>query len=495
MDPEDVPVVWVPGAFEIPLAAKRLAASGTVDAVICLGAVIQGETAHFEYVAGALRRGIAQAALDTGVPIAFGVLTTDDAAARPSTGPAARRATRATRRPAPRSRWSNCSAGSPSPRGPPVLNARPPEGLPRGGDPRSSSKTPTSACSAAPTSSTAARSTTPAWSTCAILRPQEIPRYVADGLFDLGITGRDWVEETGADVVTLGELHYSKTTGRGRCASCSPSRRTTRRRRSTTCRRACGSTPSTPSSPAATSPKHGVEAEVSLSYGATEAKIPDIADAVVEITETGRALRAAGLQRPRHRPGVLTVLIANQRRHDDPAKRRAMEQLHTLLDGALEARGKVLMKLNVDEGALDPVLELLPALKAPTVSKLSGGDALRRRVGRGEGRDQHPHPGAEGAGRDRHHRDPDREDRPLMDGPRRRVRPGPGARHRRGRPTAAATAFHCTRLTDPRRDIAVGTPVRFRVVPGQPRRLGGRRRRGVRLRAAPRRTRCGSAPG
>jgi 6,7-dimethyl-8-ribityllumazine synthase len=78
IDPAAVPVVWVPGAFEIPLAAKRLAESGTVDAVICLGAVIQGETAHFEYVAGPCAAGIAQAALDTGVPIAFGVLTTHD---------------------------------------------------------------------------------------------------------------------------------------------------------------------------------------------------------------------------------------------------------------------------------------------------------------------------------------------------------------------------------------------------------------------------------
>jgi len=78
LDPVDVPVVWVPGAFEIPLTAKRLAASGTVDAVICLGAVIRGDTAHFEYVAGPCAAGIAQAALDTGVPIAFGVLTTHD---------------------------------------------------------------------------------------------------------------------------------------------------------------------------------------------------------------------------------------------------------------------------------------------------------------------------------------------------------------------------------------------------------------------------------
>jgi 6,7-dimethyl-8-ribityllumazine synthase len=78
LDPAAVPVVWVPGAFEIPLAAKRLAESGEHDAIICLGAVIRGDTPHFEYVAGACASGISRIALDTGVPIAFGVLTTDD---------------------------------------------------------------------------------------------------------------------------------------------------------------------------------------------------------------------------------------------------------------------------------------------------------------------------------------------------------------------------------------------------------------------------------
>jgi 6,7-dimethyl-8-ribityllumazine synthase len=78
LDRDRIPVYWVPGAFEIPLLAKRLAGSGTVDAVICLGAVIRGGTAHFEYVAGPCAAGLAQAALDTGVPVAFGVLTTHD---------------------------------------------------------------------------------------------------------------------------------------------------------------------------------------------------------------------------------------------------------------------------------------------------------------------------------------------------------------------------------------------------------------------------------
>ena len=196
-----------------------------------------------------------------------------------------------------------------------------------------------------------------------ILRPQEIPRYVADGLFDLGVTGRDWIEETGVDVVTLTELHYSKATAR-------PIRMVL----------AVGS--ESPWQTIKDLPdgvrvhteypdltrrfleKHGVQAEVTLSYGATEAKIPEIADAVVEITETGRALRAAGLRIVDTILVSYTELIANPLAHASTEKRRAMEQLQTLLTGALEARGRVLVKLNVEEANL----------QAPTVSKLHNED-------------------------------------------------------------------------------------------------------------------------
>ena len=112
-----------------------------------------------------------------------------------------------------------------------------------------------------------------------------------------------------------------------------------------------------------------------LSYGATEAKVPDIADAVVELTETGSALRAAGL---RIIDTVLvshTELIANPVAYNDPAQRHAMEQVLTLLQGTLEARGKVLVKLNVAAAELDAVIALLPSMKSPTVSKLFGDDA------------------------------------------------------------------------------------------------------------------------
>lgn len=206
-----------------------------------------------------------------------------------------------------------------------------------------------------------------------ILRPQEIPRYVADGLFDLGITGRDWVEETGADVVTLTELHYSKATAR-------PIRIVLAVAADSTWRAATDLPAGVrihteyPELTRRYLEKHGVEARISLSYGATEAKVPEIADAVVELTETGRALRAAGLK-------VLdtilishTELIANPVAYADPERRRAMEQVQTLLAGALEARGRVLVKLNVDEARLEEVIALLPALRSPTVSKLAGSD-------------------------------------------------------------------------------------------------------------------------
>jgi ATP phosphoribosyltransferase len=208
-----------------------------------------------------------------------------------------------------------------------------------------------------------------------ILRPQEIPKYVAEDRFDVGITGRDWIEERNADVVTLTELHYSKATARPvrvvlAVEADSPAR----------------SVEDLPSGlivhteyPELTKryfAKHGVDADVQLSYGATEAKVPDIADAVVEITETGRALRAAGLRIIDTVLVSYTELIASPRAYQDPAKRKAMEQLQSLLSGALDARGRVLLKLNVDGSDLDAVIALLPALKSPTVSKLFGEDGF-----------------------------------------------------------------------------------------------------------------------
>lgn len=204
-----------------------------------------------------------------------------------------------------------------------------------------------------------------------ILRPQEIPRYVADGLFDLGITGRDWIEETASVVVPLGKLHYSKATARPinlvlAVAADSPVQSVA------DLPQGVRVTTEYPEITRRFLEKAGVEASVTLSYGATEAKIPDIADAVVEITETGRALKAAGLRIVDTILTSYTELIANPEAYEDPEKRHAMHQLHTLLQGTLEARGKVLVKLNVSDADLQGVIDILPSMKAPTVSKLFG---------------------------------------------------------------------------------------------------------------------------
>jgi len=204
-----------------------------------------------------------------------------------------------------------------------------------------------------------------------ILRPQEIPTYVADGLFDLGITGRDWVEETGSEVASLGELKYSKATtnpitvvvavpGDSPYESVSdlPSGvRVSTEYPELTKRFFAGK---------------GVDADIRLSYGATEAKVPDIVDCVVDITETGSALRAAGLRVIDVILVSYTELVANPASYADPDKRHAMEQVMTLLRGVLEARGKVLVKLNVAAESLDAVIGVLPAMKTPTVNELYG---------------------------------------------------------------------------------------------------------------------------
>jgi ATP phosphoribosyltransferase len=204
-----------------------------------------------------------------------------------------------------------------------------------------------------------------------ILRPQEIPTYVAEGLFDLGITGRDWVEETASDVVSLGELRYSKATSNPirvvvAVAGDSPVQRVEDLPQ--------GLRLSTeyPELTRRFFAERGIEADIRLSYGASEAKVPDIADCIVDSTETGRALRAAGLRIVDTILVSYTELVANPASHADPTKRHAMHQLLTLLHGALEARGKVLVKLNVSEQGYEQVLAILPSMKSPTVSKLAG---------------------------------------------------------------------------------------------------------------------------
>lgn len=207
-----------------------------------------------------------------------------------------------------------------------------------------------------------------------ILRPQEIGRYVAEGLFDLGITGRDWIEETAAEVVSLGELHYSKATARPvsivlAVAEDDPATS------AADLRDGVRVATEYPELTRRFLEKQGIAADIRLSYGATEAKVPEIVDAVVELTETGRALKAAGLRVIETILVSHTELIANPAAWEDPGKRHAMTQIHTLLQGTLEARGRVLVKLNVGASELSEVIEILPSLRSPTVSKLFGADA------------------------------------------------------------------------------------------------------------------------
>jgi len=205
-----------------------------------------------------------------------------------------------------------------------------------------------------------------------ILRPQEIAGYVADGLFDLGITGRDWIEETGSDVVSLGELRYSKATSKPIKVVLAVPQDS-----------AYQSAQDLPAGVRVSTEymgitrryfeSKGVQADIRLSYGATEAKVPDIVDCIVEITETGNALRAAGLRIIDEILISYTELVANRAAYEDPEKRHAMEQVLTLLLGVMEARGKVLVKLNCATERLEEVIAVLPAMKAPTVNQLYGG--------------------------------------------------------------------------------------------------------------------------
>jgi ATP phosphoribosyltransferase len=204
-----------------------------------------------------------------------------------------------------------------------------------------------------------------------ILRPQEIPTYVKEGLFDIGITGRDWVEETASDVVSLGELQYSKATSLPikvvvAVAGDSPV---------TSVEQLPQGVRVSTEYPELTRrffADKGIDADIRLSYGASEAKIPDIADCIVDITETGRALRAAGLRIIDEILQSYTEVVANRAAYDDPVKRHAMGQLMTLLNGTLDARGKVLVKMNVGRDSLEVVIALLPSMKSPTVNPLAG---------------------------------------------------------------------------------------------------------------------------
>jgi ATP phosphoribosyltransferase len=204
-----------------------------------------------------------------------------------------------------------------------------------------------------------------------LLRPQEIPRYVEDGFFDLGLTGLDWVEETGAKVEIAAELPYSKAfvggivrivlAVSGDAGIDEPSQIKPDSRVST----------EFPNLTRAFFEKLGIPVKIFLSYGATEAKVPEIVDAIVDVTDTGSTLRRHGMKIIGTLLESPTLLIANPAACADPTKRQAIEELKILLLGAINARGKVLVKLNVRESDLEAVVAELPSMKGPTISELA----------------------------------------------------------------------------------------------------------------------------
>ncbi|HEU0131526.1 MAG TPA: ATP phosphoribosyltransferase [Mycobacteriales bacterium] len=204
------------------------------------------------------------------------------------------------------------------------------------------------------------------------LRPQEIPQYVEQGLFDLGITGRDWITETDSDVISVTELEYSKATSNPvKIVLAVPKEHPA----STGAELPNGVRVSTefPELTRRFFAQAGVEAVIVPSYGATEAKVPDIVDAIVDLTETGTSLRKHGLKVIETLLVSRTELVTNAATWGDPEKRAAIEDVATLLLGAINARGKVLLKLNCPDSALDAVLAELPAMTSPTVTALANG--------------------------------------------------------------------------------------------------------------------------
>ncbi|MHB1043029.1 MAG: ATP phosphoribosyltransferase [Eubacteriales bacterium] len=205
-----------------------------------------------------------------------------------------------------------------------------------------------------------------------LMRAQEIPRYVDEGVLDAGLSGLDWIMENEADVVEVADLVYAKNTANPikvviAVANDSPitsvadlngKRIATELVRLTKKYLA----------------ENGVKATVEFSYGATEVKVPDLVDAIIDITETGSSLRANNLRILDTILESTTKLHANRMAWEDPWKREKLQNLAVLLQGALRARAKVGLKMNVPGGKIDEILKVLPAMKHPTISQLVHSD-------------------------------------------------------------------------------------------------------------------------
>jgi ATP phosphoribosyltransferase len=204
---------------------------------------------------------------------------------------------------------------------------------------------------------------------CVLIRAQEMARYVEKGVLDAGITGRDWIEENRARVVELADLKFAKQSMRPvRWVLAVPEGSSIRKPADLEGKRIAtegvGLTK-------AWLKRLGIKADVEFSWGATEVKPPLLADAIVEVTETGSSLRANKLRIVETLMESTPRLIVNREAHKDPWKRRKLERMVLLLNGAIAAEGRVGLMLNVPESCLQKVLDLLPALASPTVSPLA----------------------------------------------------------------------------------------------------------------------------
>ncbi len=204
---------------------------------------------------------------------------------------------------------------------------------------------------------------------CSLVKAQELPQYIQDGVLDLGLTGHDWIIETNSDVQVVQDLIYSK-------ASKAQARWVLVVRDDSPIKRMEDLEGKRISTELVAFSKRyfkerNINVDVEFSWGATEAKVVEgLVDAIVEVTETGSTIRANKLRIVHELMRTNTQLIANKTAWADPWKRRKIEQIRLLLNGSLEAMGKVGIKLNVSKDNLDRVMELLPSLKAPTVSGL-----------------------------------------------------------------------------------------------------------------------------
>lgn len=208
--------------------------------------------------------------------------------------------------------------------------------------------------------------------TAMLVRAQEMARYVQDGVFDAGITGKDWVLETSSDVVAVDDLIYSKASMRPvRWVLAVPENSDIHSVQDLEGKRIATEVVHITRAWLA---RHGVEADVEFSWGATEAKCPDLVDAIVEVTETGSSLRANKLRILEVLMESNTQLIANKQAWEDPWKRRKIENIAMLMQGAIRAEGRVGLKLNAHRDDAAQIISMLPALRRPTVSPLANGD-------------------------------------------------------------------------------------------------------------------------